>query len=170
MRRGWRALVALGGMLSVMACSTSSTPAGAAAACGGDPLACAAGTTCWPADSVPDLRCLPSDPAGGVGAACDQTVGRATCADGLACDQTGSAGGSCTEYCSATQPCPAGFACRTTHIGSGAAAPSVNLCRPMALVNDSGPAPPVPDGAANYDAAPLSYDAAEAPDEGPARQ
>lgn len=134
------------------ACSSSSVGAAApGSSCTTNPANCPTGTTCWPADSVPNLRCLASNPAGGFGASCDQSIGKATCADGLACDQTGPSPGSCTYYCGAsgTATCPTGYECRDTHIG-GANGASVDICRPAALpagdagLFEAGPYPDAP--------------------------
>jgi len=87
------------------------------------------------------MKCLPSDPNNGFGAACAQLPGKATCADGLACDQTSAVQGSCTYYCSSGgQTCPAGYACFTTHVGS-ANGPAVDICRPEGLPGGDGGLP-----------------------------
>ncbi len=99
------------------------------APCGDDPTQCPAGTTCWPATTSAALECLPTEDAGALGAPCEQRIGEPTCAEGLACDQTGPAAGVCTAYCeSSGAECAQGFACRSTRVG-GPDGPSVNLCR-----------------------------------------
>jgi hypothetical protein len=74
-------------------------------------------------------------------------VGHATCADGLACDQTGPANGTCTYYCGAgASTCPSGYECRETHIG-GPTGPAIDICRGAGLVDDGG----VPFESGTYD-------------------
>lgn len=134
-------VAAMLGAFVFQACSSSgssnqSTP------CNDDPSVCATGTTCWPTDAVPHFACLASDPANGFRASCQDSIGKATCSDGLTCDATGSSsGGTCTYFCNPANPtpCPQGYSCRTTHVG-GATGPSIDLCRPGTDV-DSGPPP-----------------------------
>jgi hypothetical protein len=160
--------LALGTIAAQQGCSSSSSRA-AGSSCGADPATCPSGTTCWPADSVPDLQCLPSNPAAGFGAACTQSIGQATCADGLACDQVGPSSGSCTSYCSATLPCPASYSCRTTQLGTGISAPSIDICRPAALMLDASAVIPPEDGSMGFDVASIPpVDGAT--DTGPAKQ
>ncbi len=141
----------LAALTASAACSSSSVrPGGVGSSCSADPTICQAGTTCWPADTVPHLECLPSTAGAGFGATCQQSVGQATCGDGLACDQVGATAGSCTSYCSATIACQAGYSCRMTTVGTGSAAPSIDICRPTGLMVDSGV--PVPPEDANFDA------------------
>ena len=134
------ALGASAALVGTWACSSSSS-SGANSGCASNPAQCATGTTCWPADTVPNLKCLPSKPGNGFGATCTQTPGTATCADGLACDQTSAAGGTCTYYCgNGGQTCPAGYACFTTHVGS-ANGPAIDICRPQGLPGGEGGVP-----------------------------
>jgi hypothetical protein len=127
------------GALVVCACSSSSSgPLQLGSGCNTDPEGCPTGTTCWPADSAPNLKCLASDPGAGFGASCQQAIGKATCGDGLACDQTGPSNGSCTYYCGSNgHGCPPGYECRETHVGS-AGGPTIDVCRPSGLVVDGG--------------------------------
>jgi hypothetical protein len=84
-------------------------------------------------DSVPNLQCLPSDPSGGFGVSCQQEIGKATCADGLDCDQRSASGGTCTYYCNtAGHGCPPGYECRETQVGSDAG-PTIAICRLAAI-------------------------------------
>jgi hypothetical protein len=46
----------------------------------------------------------------------------------MLCDATDPDGsGQCTQYCSQSSPCPAGYSCRATQVGTGG--PSVDICR-----------------------------------------
>ncbi len=122
------------------ACGTSSSRSAAGSECGDAPTDCPAGTTCWPADAVPNLECLPSQGGVAFGAPCQQQIGRPTCADTMACDQQGPAGGVCTWYCNAAgHGCPPGYDCRITHVG-GDAGPGVAVCRASESGDDGGPA------------------------------
>jgi hypothetical protein len=145
-RRAPFGALALGALL--LACSSSSSgPSGED--CSSDPSICAAGTTCWPVDDVPNLRCIQSSAGGTFGQACQLTPGKATCGDGLACDQTGPLGGSCVPYCgSQLPPCPSGFDCHTTHVGS-ANGPAIELCRPAGPGDDAGIGDPGGDDASS---------------------
>ncbi len=127
-------------IVAVGACSSSSsTSLAPGAACAMTPTQCPMGTTCWPADSVPNLKCLASDPNNGFGAMCNQQIGHPTCADGLACDQTSMAPGTCTYYCGpAGRGCPPTYDCRMTNVG-GPNGPAIDICRPTGLVIDGGP-------------------------------
>lgn len=140
----------LAGALALSCSSSSSSPSGAAS-CGTDTTVCKAGTTCWPADSVPNLSCLPSDQASGFGAACQQTPGKATCADGMACDQESAAGGTCTYYCG-NRVCPTNYSCFTTNIG-GPNGPAIDICRAGGLPGQEGGVPMSGDGGGFTDAA-----------------
>jgi hypothetical protein len=119
-----------------LACSSSKAGGvGPGSPCPADPSQCPAGTTCWPADSMSTLKCLPSNPGNGFGAKCVENVGQATCSDGLACDQTSASGGSCTYYC-VSRVCPTGYNCHQTHVGMNG--PAIDICRA------GGPPPPPP--------------------------
>ena len=113
-------------VLAVSACSSSSssTPP---ASCLSDPASCGAGHTCWPVDTVPNFACVTSGPAA-FAAPCDNTIGQATCGDGLTCDQLGPSKGACTSFCDANTACPNGYSCWETHVGS-ANGPALDLCR-----------------------------------------
>ena len=154
--KAWRLALAgfvLASAVAFGACSSSSSssPLSPGSVCSSDPPGCPSGTTCWPADSTPTLKCLPSQPGGGFGAACQQSIGQATCAEGLGCDQTGPSDGHCTYYCgSGGRSCPAGYGCYSTHVGNGG--PAVDICRPGGLELDGGFA-----SDADYDV-PVIYD------------
>jgi len=112
---------------AVWACGGSGPATNSGPECGSDPGSCPSGTTCWPETTSGLLECLPSDSAGTLGVGCLQDIGYATCATGLACDQTGPDAGRCTYYCGSTgKTCPAGFSCNVTQVGSG---PTIELCR-----------------------------------------
>jgi hypothetical protein len=125
-----------------LACSSSKAPAAASASpCPADPSQCPAGTTCWLADSMSTLKCLPSNPGGGFGVSCMESIGQATCADGLVCDQLSAANGACTYYCGgAGRACPTGYTCFQTHVGMGG--PTIDICRSGSPMIDGGPPPP----------------------------
>ena len=129
----------LGAACAVLsACSGSSSGTAGRTPCSSSALECPSGTTCWPATASADLECLPSLDSGTFGVACAQQVDRATCASGLGCDQQSGDGGVCTYYCGPTgTECPAGYDCRTTHVG-GASGPAVNVCRATADSGASG--------------------------------
>jgi len=93
-------------------CSSSSSPAGQG--CNENPWECPAGQTCWPKDQT-SFACFRSG-QGAAGEACENSVGAATCGDGLACLETGTAAsGTCSAFCDSTNPshaCSAGETCR----------------------------------------------------------
>src|SRR5215467_11488650 len=125
-------------LAGIFACSTSSSSGPPGNDCSADPSQCAAGTTCWPVDGVPNMRCIASQSGAVFGASCTLSPARATCGDGLACDQSSIQGGSCTPYCGTNLPaCPAGFRCDITHVGS-ADGPAIEICRPAPPSNDGG--------------------------------
>jgi hypothetical protein len=114
-------------------CSPTVQPAPApegGASCAGDPLACPAGETCWPIDTTPTLACIVSRVAGGgFLAACDDSVGIATCASGMACDAVPpTISGACTYYCDPSHACPSGYSCVQTRVG-GQSGPVISVCR-----------------------------------------
>jgi hypothetical protein len=115
------------GVLAAMACSSASSSA-PPASCLSDPKSCGPGKTCWAVDAVPNFACVASGPAA-FAAPCDDTIGQATCGDGLTCDQTGPSKGACTHFCDESTPCPSGYTCWETHAGSSNG-PSLLLCRP----------------------------------------
>jgi hypothetical protein len=90
--------------------------------------------------------------AAGFGAACENTLGVATCGAGLTCDEPSAGQGTCTSYCSTTVGCPAGHGCY--QLASGDAV--LTICRAPAdggtvlgvnLIDggNGGTAPGVPD-------------------------
>lgn len=119
-------------VFAIVACSSSkSTP------CNQNPWECPAGQTCWPS-SPTSFACLNSGP-GQIGSTCQDSEGIATCGDGLACLTTSAASGTCTPYCSNTDPshaCPGGAACATaTLIGSTT---TFQVCVTSVLGSDGG--------------------------------
>jgi hypothetical protein len=124
-----------------VACSSSSPSSGAPTPCNENPWECTAGQTCWPKTAAV-FACLNSG-GGKVGSACLDTVGVATCGDGLTCLQTGTSGGVCTQYCDNTDvshACPSGQMCATaSFVGGG---PQFQICvAPGALTPDAGGGP-----------------------------
>jgi hypothetical protein len=121
-------------VVSVAACSSSnSTP------CNQNPWECPTGQTCWP-DTATSFECLNSGP-GQIGSACEDSVGTATCGDGLACLATNGVNGTCTPYCSNTDPshaCTGGALCATaTLLGSSI---TFQICATGVLATDGGAA------------------------------
>jgi hypothetical protein len=105
----------------VLGCSNSS----GAQPCNEDPWECAAGQTCWPKDES-TFECLNSG-SGTAGSVCQDSVGIATCGDGLACLQTSEASGRCAQYCDNTDTrhaCPAGLTCQTALVVGS----SIQIC------------------------------------------
>jgi hypothetical protein len=96
------ALFALGMASLHLACSSSSSSS-SSSACNEDPFACAAGTTCWAADTAGNFSCLKSG-AAKKGDSCLNTVANPTCGDRLACLQLNTAGGTCLAYCDPSRP------------------------------------------------------------------
>src|SRR5262249_43153242 len=118
------------------------------------------------------FACIPSAPSGAFGVGCQNSIGTATCADGLACDAVmgQSEGPRCTYYCdlSGQEPCPPQYQCRSTHVG-GAGGPAIQVCR---YGTDDGGAVPHDDGGVQSDA-PYVEDATlgdSAPDTAPSNQ
>ncbi|HEX4445519.1 MAG TPA: hypothetical protein VH044_02235 [Polyangiaceae bacterium] len=102
--------------VSVLACSSSSTPA-APPPCNEDPWECPTTQTCWPKDQT-SFECV-NVGTGAAGDACVDTLGAATCGAGLACLQTDTTGGHCLLYCDNTDvnhPCPSGQSCQTAFL------------------------------------------------------
>jgi hypothetical protein len=116
------------GLVVAAACSSSSGATEGGPDCRENPASCKAGETCWPVTAT-SFACLTSEPSGMQGAACKETPGQATCADGLLCDATNSTGsGICTAYCGAGgHECPGGYACVTTTVSGGTG--SMSICR-----------------------------------------
>jgi hypothetical protein len=105
--------------------ATSATPAD----CHANPTECPVGDTCWPI-SATALGCIPNQATAGFGASCTEEINLPTCANGLLCDAMNSDGsGTCASYCNLLAPCPAGYACRQTTVGTG---PTVDICRAAA--------------------------------------
>lgn len=73
--------------------------------CTSDPLACPAGTTCWPVDISGRYDCLSAPAAQTAGSACEIDLGHADCAPGLFCFPTASASGVCSPFCSSADDC-----------------------------------------------------------------
>jgi hypothetical protein len=117
----------LGVALAGAHCSSKGGGAdGAGTSCQSDPTVCAPGETCWPV-SPTTLTCLASLKGTAVGAACVEAYDHVTCGDGMLCDSNDPSGkGQCAQYCGPTTPCPAGYECDATQVGSGA---TVDLCR-----------------------------------------
>lgn len=116
----------LGVALAGANCSSKGSGAGPGASCQADPTACAAGETCWPV-SATALACLASLKGVSVGAPCVEAYNHATCGDGMLCDSNDPTGkGQCAQYCGPNTPCPAGYECDATQVGTGA---TVDLCR-----------------------------------------
>jgi hypothetical protein len=118
---------------ATLRCSPTVQPAPApeaGASCAADPLACPSGQTCWPVDTTPTLACITSRVSGGgFHASCDDSVGVATCASGMACDAVPpSIAGACTYYCDPAHACPGGYSCIQTRVG-GESGPVISVCR-----------------------------------------
>jgi hypothetical protein len=77
---------------------------------------------------VPNFACVASG-RGAFAAPCDNTIGAATCGDGLTCDQVGPEKGACTHFCDEATACPQGYGCYETHVGSPSG-PTLLVCRP----------------------------------------
>jgi hypothetical protein len=89
---------------------------------------------CWPAsidgNGIPVFDCLPSVQGTGLLAPCEDSIGTATCSDGMTCDATTHDGqGACTFYCDSQTPCPLLYTCSPVQVGDGATAPTIQLCR-----------------------------------------
>ncbi len=107
-----------------VACSSSSS---SPSPCNENPWECTAGQTCWP-KTEGAFACLNSG-AGKAGSACQDTIGAATCGDGLACFQTGTSGGVCTPYCDnsdTSHACSAGQTCQMALLVGGG--PQFQIC------------------------------------------
>lgn len=118
--------------LAIAACSSSNaSPPAPGASCLSAPSMCPSGQTCWPVDKALDFSCIPSQPKGAFGSACNDSIGVATCSDGQTCDSTSSGmAGTCTLYCDPIEGplCPYGFTCFSTNVG-GPTGPSIKVCR-----------------------------------------
>ena len=121
------------------ACGSTPAPGPDTSQCYKDPYSCPMGQTCWPMDTSPRFSCLPGEPTGAFKSSCMNTLGKATCAAGLACDQSGMAlAGTCTPYCDTqNHPCPAGYSCRATHVAAPDG-PLIQVCRPGEDDQDAG--------------------------------
>lgn len=77
--------------------------------------ACPAGQVCWPNASQTGFECLNAAVGAGKGSTCVNTLGSATCDEGLACVMLqGQTSGSCMTYCDpaiAGKGCEAGETC-----------------------------------------------------------
>jgi hypothetical protein len=153
-----RALACVAAMLAMApaalgGCSSSSSAkSGAANDCHATPLACPEGQTCWPVTASFGFACVQSNPNAGFLASCTDTLGQASCGDGMTCDANDSSGkGACTYFCDAVHTCPAGYDCRATNVG-GPQGPTIQLCRLAnetlgdggASGDDDGPSGPPP--------------------------
>ena len=134
------ALLLLGAAGASSAGCGSSAPG--AAECNADPFSCAAGTVCGvrsctcPTAScttdqcTPEFACLPSVSYAVEGSSCDTALGKAACADDLACvvDQ---GQGVCTPYCDSQNPCAPGLSCepRTVELGPASSYPVIYVCQ-----------------------------------------
>jgi hypothetical protein len=132
-----RKIVAVLGIASALACSSKSNPG--TAPCNENPWECTAGQTCWPT-SAAAFACLNSGP-GVAGGACKDSVGIATCGDGLACLETSASNGTCTPYCdnaNASHACPSGLTCQLVQVlASGEA--QFQVCVGGDVGSDAGP-------------------------------
>ncbi len=134
-RRYWsmRWLGALGTcavFLVVGACSSDdsggSQPAGG---CGSDPLACAAGKTCWPVNQSGHLDCIDAPADQTEGKSCTNFINQANCAPGLACFPSGqlSPTGTCSPFCQ-NNTCANGVQCVV--VGIQGSSEHVGICAP----------------------------------------
>ena len=140
----------------VLGCSSSGA-APQAGSCLDDPTACPAGQTCWPVSATPTFACIASASKGAFGVACENSIGAATCGDGLACDAVqGAASTRCTYYCDIAKGkgCPPNYDCVSTQTG-GASGPMIPICR--ANAGHGSPPPTVDAGGSD---APFIEDAA----------
>ena len=145
-------------------CSSGSTSA-APTDCHANPTQCPVGDTCWPISETA-LGCIPNQATAALGASCVERINQPTCANGLLCDAMTSDGvGTCASYCSSLAPCPAGYACRQTTVGTGS---TVDICRAAAATSPSsgdGGTDMGPDGGGAYDGEfVIDFDAAAGPD------
>ena len=139
----------------------SSSPAQTAANCNTDQV-CPSGQTCWPVTAT-TLQCIPSETGAAFGTSCIEQYDKATCADGMLCDATGSTGnGTCTTYCSETEACQSGYSCRTTQVGSDG--PFVSICRLTTATSPEDAGTPPEDGSIGVDAELGNFDASLGPD------
>jgi hypothetical protein len=127
-----RLLVAMSSLavVSVVACSssTSSTPGGSG--CNTNPFSCPAGQTCWPNDTSGTFACLNSAAGVTKGSSCQNYPGTPTCGDGMFCLQTTTVGGTCVTYCdpsNAAHGCSAGEICTPVALAGNASA-QVHVC------------------------------------------
>lgn len=94
--------------------------------CTEDPLACPAGTTCWPVDISGRFDCLPAPQSQQHGAACKIELDRADCAAGLFCYPTAPSSGVCSPFCSGT--CADGAACNDVSVNEAKYRYEVRVC------------------------------------------
>ena len=115
-----------------------------APSCVGDPLACAAGTTCWPTvgGTSSASACLPSKSYKVRGDDCELIPGDPSCGDGMVCATAATLKGDgslvqsfCAGYCNAGGGgCQGDETCMKLALVEGG--PTVSVCVPRSLPRD----------------------------------
>jgi hypothetical protein len=150
--------------LAYAGCSSGSGAGAAPTDCHANPTQCPVGDTCWPISETA-LGCIPNQASAVFGSSCVEKFNQPTCADGLLCDAMSADGiGTCASYCSDVAPCPTGYACRQTTVGTGS---TVDICRAAVATTPSGDGGTeiLPDGGGPSDGEfVIDFDATPGPD------
>lgn len=133
-----RALYGLLGLAcALVACGSSDTATTAPSSgppCGTDPLACAAGTTCWIAAPGTTYQCLASGP-GKKADPCTNVVGVPSCGDALTCYEVPGYD-VCTPLCDDKHPCAGGGHCVLVKVATSVE--TIHACLPDKTSGDAG--------------------------------